>query len=434
MKHSRFSFSNLNELNTFCSDNDLNIPSSQDLSSWVKELTIKEHILPNRIAIQPMEGCDGNADGSPGELTIRRYERFAKGGAGLIWFEAVAVAPEGRANPRQLWLTRENAESFRKLVADIRTNSPVNPIIICQLTHSGRYSRPVDKASPLTACSNEVMDARTGAGQVVTDEYLSELEDKYVEAAKLAISVGFDGIDIKACHRYLISELLCAHNRTGKYGGNYEGRTRFIKNIFAKISTALPESAIISSRMNIYDGIEGGFGVSPTNADEMDLSEPIRLCSELMELGLSLLDITMGTPYFNPHVNRPYDIGEYEPSEHPAQGVARMIEGCAKLKSTLPALTVVATGYSWLRELASFVGAGVIEQGNADIVGFGRQAFAYPDFANDILKGKMERSKCCTACGSCTRLMRLGGTTGCVIKDSAVYAPLLKEAMRNAKS
>ncbi|HUU12820.1 MAG TPA: flavin oxidoreductase/NADH oxidase, partial [Terriglobia bacterium] len=59
--------------------------------------------IGNSLAIHPMEGCDGELDGRPGELTIRRYRRFGAGGAKLIWFEACAVAPEGRANPRQLW-------------------------------------------------------------------------------------------------------------------------------------------------------------------------------------------------------------------------------------------------------------------------------------------------------------------------------------------
>ena len=84
------------------------LPCARDTKVLTAPLTVGGKIIPNRLACQAMEGCDGTTDGSPDVLTKRRYERFAKGGAGLVWFEATAVMEEGRANPRQLYITENN--------------------------------------------------------------------------------------------------------------------------------------------------------------------------------------------------------------------------------------------------------------------------------------------------------------------------------------
>ena len=96
------------------------LPLSEHTEVLAQPLAIGAHTMHNRIAVQPMEGCDGTADGRPAEPTVRRYMRFARGGAGLIWFEATAVCREGRANPRQLWLTPETLDDFRRLADQIR--------------------------------------------------------------------------------------------------------------------------------------------------------------------------------------------------------------------------------------------------------------------------------------------------------------------------
>ena len=89
-----------------------NLPFTDNTSPLNRSAVVAGKTIPNRLACQAMEGCDGTADGSFGELTHRRYERFAKSGAGLIWAEACAVANEGRANPRQLYLTEKNLDNF----------------------------------------------------------------------------------------------------------------------------------------------------------------------------------------------------------------------------------------------------------------------------------------------------------------------------------
>ena len=173
------------------------------------ELTVDGKTIPNRVVFQPMEGCDCNTDGSVSELPAEKYRRAARSGAGLIWFEACAVCPEGRTNPRQMMLTRENIDQFKKLVADMREialrECGIRQVLILQLTHSGRQS-----IVPMIAYRNPVYEERRPVSDenIVSDEYLDTLPEKYAESTRLALEAGFDGVDVKSCHGYLFQELL----------------------------------------------------------------------------------------------------------------------------------------------------------------------------------------------------------------------------------
>ena len=435
-------------------DLDVKIPLSADLPLLGRPLAVGGRTLPNRLAVHPMEGCDANPeDGSPGLLTYRRYERFARGGAGLIWIEAVAVCPEGRSNKNHLWLHEGNVEAFRELVSRIREaardRSGQTPIIIIQLTHAGRFAKPEGIPRPRIAYHQPELDALHGIPaelEPIADRELDDLQDAFVRAALLAWEAGFDGVDIKACHRYLVSELLSATGRPGKYGGSFENRTRFLLETVDKVKVALKGEMILASRLNLFDGLPGGFGGSGPDGLETDLSEPLELSRILYEKGVRLINMTMGSPYYNPHVNRPFNTGDYEPSEHPLAGIARSLSLSGALKQAVPQMTVVGTGYSYLSFLSPFLAAGVVEAGLADIVGFGRQAFAYPDFARDILNASrqmqagysmdatnvLDRSKCCLACGKCTELMRAGKTTGCAVRDKEIYLQLYRDIKKKA--
>lgn len=438
MKPNKFNYETLEDIKKDINELGLEIAVSENTDVLKKSIVVEGHTLPNSMAVHPMEGCDGNTDGTPGELTIRRYERFAAGGAGLLWFEAVAVVPEGRANPRQLYITKKNLQAYKDIFNTIMTTThnahgaDHTPLCIMQLTHSGRFSVP-DKREPVIAYHNPYLNQKMNIDEdhpVITDEELEKLEDKYVEAAKLAKEAGFHGVDIKGCHRYLASELLSAYNRKGKYGGDFEGRTRFIRNIVDKVKKELGNDFIVATRLNIYDGIPYpyGWGVDKDDFTKYDLEEPLKLIDILYDKGVRLINITMGTPYYNPHVNRPYDKGGYVPEEHQLVGVARLLNGAGEVQKRHSDMTIVGTGYSWLKHLAPNFAAGAIESSKAKIVGFGRGAFAYPQFATDIMEcGKMDKAKCCITCGKCTELMRAKSVTGCVIRDSEVYFPLYKE-------
>lgn len=413
------------------------LPFEEDTSVLQSYLTVCGKAVPNRLVCQAMEGCDGTADGSPDALTKRRYERFAKGGAGLIWFEATAVMEEGRANPRQLYITEKNFDDFKKQVESIKetalkTNG-YEPVVIMQATHSGRYSKPNGTPAPLIAYNNPIFerDNPISSDRIVTDEYLDRVGEALVNGALLAEKAGFDGVDIKCCHRYLNSELLSAFNREGKYGGSFENRTRLLRESIKGAVENCSKNFIVSSRLNVYDGFPYpyGFGVKNDGSLDFDETEPDLLIKELYKYGVRLLNITMGNPYFNPHVNRPYAQGGYEAPEHPLEGVARVLKGTAKLKESNPEMAIICSAVSYLGVTAPNVVSAFIKDNKFDLAGFGRTIFAYPDFANDILKnGGMDKNKICICCSKCTEIMRKpGGTPGCVIRDKEVYAPIYRK-------
>ncbi len=442
MEHKRFHYKSLDELKQELDLVGVRLPLSEDLSALQREVKIGSKTAANSIAIQPMEGCDGTADGRPAELTLRRYDRFARSGAGLIWAEAVAITPEGRANPRQLWLTRDNLDEYKKFVAGIKETcmreNGFEPVVIMQATHSGRYSKPEGVPAPLIAYNNPIFegDKPIAAERILSDDYLYGLIDKFGASASLAEQAGFDGVDIKCCHRYLNSELLSAYTRKGDFGGSLENRTRLLRSGVAAAQAATGSDFIVTSRLNVYDGFAYpyGWGVREGEGTEVDLTEPLELVRVLhQEMGMKLLDVTIGNPYFNPHVNRPYDGGPYVPSEHPLEGVARMAHCVAEIQRANPELKVISSGLSYLRQFSANLAAGELENGVCSLAGFGREAFAYPDFPQDIFKkGAMEPNKCCIACGKCTELMRAGSTAGCVIRDE-VYLPIYRRDVQDKK-
>ena len=266
------------------------LPYSDSLAIFRKPLEVQGKQIPNRLACQAMEGCDGTPDGSPDELTVRRYDRFAKGGAGTIWFEATAVMEEGRANPRQLWIREENLDDYKRQVERIKETAMKEngyaPVIIMQATHSGRYSKPQGVPAPLIAYNNPIFekDNPISADRIVTDDYLDRVGEALVNGAELAKEAGFDGVDIKACHRYLNCELLSAFERPGKYGGSLENRTRLLRESVQGAIERCGKDFIVSSRMNVYDGFPRpyGFGVGEEGI-EFDPTEPVWLLKQLQE-------------------------------------------------------------------------------------------------------------------------------------------------------
>ena len=211
------------------------LPYSEDTSILKESVKIGSKTVPNRLACQAMEGCDGNADGTPAELTFRRYKRLAEGGSGIIWFEATACREDGRANPRQLWIKKDNLDSYKKIVNDIREDAikanGYAPLIIMQATHSGRYSKPHGLPEPLIAYNNPIFegDKPIDKSRILSDCEIDRIGEALIESSKLAEEAGFDGVDIKCCHRYINSELLSAYERDGKYGGSLENRTRLLR-------------------------------------------------------------------------------------------------------------------------------------------------------------------------------------------------------------
>lgn len=379
-------------------------------------IVIGKKTIANRVIFQPMEGCDCESDGAPGSLTREKYIKAAKSGAGLIWFEACAVCPEGRTNPRQMMLTQDNLPRFKALVDEMRDAAErecgISQVFILQLTHSGRQS-----IVPMTAYRHPLYDQRRPVSDenIVSDEYLDTLPEKYAISARLAAEAGFDGVDIKSCHGYLLQELLSAYTRNGKYGGSFEGRTRLYLDCLRAVKKVLSDEHLLTTRLGVADMLPRPYGFGTDEENNIDFSEPDRLIRMLINEGISILNVTVGNPYFNPHVNRPYRKGGYIPPEAPEVGLERFITVQKHIKDNFPSLAVVASGLSYHRADLFEQSEKLLSDGGCDMVGYGRMTLAYPMFYRDYLNSCFNAAKCCMACSKCTELMRNNCTSGCAV-------------------
>jgi 2,4-dienoyl-CoA reductase-like NADH-dependent reductase (Old Yellow Enzyme family) len=449
----------------------LDIRLSDDLAPLFRSVRIGSTSAGNSLCVQPMEGCDGTADGRPGELTYRRYQRFGAGGAKLIWAEATAVTEQGRATPRQLWLHSGNVGDFARMRDICRQahrdamGDDGDLLIGLQLIHSGRYSYP----RPLLACRCPMLDPRTidrsrgtpidDSYPLLTDDDLKRLVDSYVVAAKLARDAGYDFVDVKQCHRYLLNEILGARTREGPFGGSFENRTRLARNILTAIRAEVPD-LMLATRINVYDGIPyrkpatgdigepvpwqtpllTTWGTAATDPFTPDLAEPLAWIGEMSRLGVAIVNVSLGNPYASPHLIRPFEYPPpdgYESPEHPLIGVDRHFRLTDTIQRAYPDLAIVGSGYSYLQEFLPQAGSANIRDGRVTFVGVGRGSLAQPDFARQLRDhGRLDRKRVCRTFSYCTALMRSKHNdqgqfpTGCPPFDKDPYQSIWQESLR----
>jgi 2,4-dienoyl-CoA reductase-like NADH-dependent reductase (Old Yellow Enzyme family) len=460
----------------------LNIPCDGEIirgdESPLRQPLLHEEIkIGNRIAVQPMEGWDGTADGNPSEHTIRRWKRFGQSSGKLIWGgEAVAVSHEGRANPNQLVAaehTRKGLEKLRGVLIEEHrrtTGSDDGLIIGMQLTHSGRFCRPNahDKPEPHILYHHPILDRRLGLPRdypILTDSEIGAIIEQFHRAAKMAREIGFDFVDIKHCHGYLGHEFLSAHTREGKYGGSFENRTRFLREVVQGIRSAAPGMPI-GVRFSAFDtvpfrpdptlSINGklgpgipesqdnlipyrwGFGVKQSDPTQMDLTETIHFLSLLEELGIRLVNVTAGSPYYNPHVQRPalYPPSDgYQPPEDPLIGVAQHMNVTRQLKEKFPNLIFVGTAYSYLQDFLPHVAQAAVREGWTDLAGLGRMVLTYPEILWDAAEGnEIQHKRICRTFSDCTTAPRKGLPSGCYPLDSYYKSSALAQQLKIAKA
>jgi 2,4-dienoyl-CoA reductase-like NADH-dependent reductase (Old Yellow Enzyme family) len=449
----------------------LDLRLTDDFSPLFRRVAIGPLTAGNALCVQPMEGCDGTPDGKPDELTLRRYQRFGAGGAKLIWGEAAAVLEEGRANSRQLLVNEENLPALAAMARVCRQahraafGDDGDLVVGLQLTHSGRYSY----RRPLIAVHDAALDPRTVADQatgrpvdasypLLDDDDLKRLVDHYVAAAKQAQRAGYQFIDLKQCHRYLLNELLGARSRPGPFGGGYENRTRLARDIITAVRAAVP-GLVIATRLNVFDGLPyrtgpdgtgvpcdhprpltDGWGTDLNAPLQPDLTEPLRWVGEMRALGVALVNVSMGNPYASPHIIRPFEYPPpdgYETPEHPLLGVDRHFRLAARVQEAYPDLPVVGSGYSFLQEFLPHAAAANVRDRRCTIAGAGRATLAQPDFVKQLLDhGRLDRKRVCRTFSYCTALMRskhhpLGQfATGCPPFDKEVYGPIWQECQQ----
>ncbi|TWT49892.1 NADPH dehydrogenase [Thalassoglobus neptunius] len=427
---------------------DENVESGKQ-SALGQSFQYSSQTIGNRFCILPMEGWDGTRDGKPTDLTRRRWQNFGLSGAKLIWGgEAVAVRQDGRANPNQLMCTEENLGelvALRELLEQTHLEyfgTTDDLLVGLQLTHSGRFARPNEKSrlEPRIAYRHPVLDQKFAISSdeaILSDDDLSKLIDDFVIASVRAQKAGYKFVDIKHCHGYLGHEILSGYDRPGRFGGSLENRTRFLREIVSGIRAEAP-GLEIGTRVSIFDFSpfepgEDRIGVPSTNGDYkfafggdetgtgIDLTEPQQFMQILRELEVKLVCISCGSPYYNPHMQRPAIFPPsdgYLPPEDPLVGVARQINVTRQIKEANPDMVLVGSGYSYLQEWLPNVGQHAVKNGHVDFVGLGRMVLSYPELPADVIAGEvMKRKKICRTFSDCTTAPRNGIVSGCYPLD-----------------
>ncbi len=431
-----------------------------DLSPLMTPVDVDGMAIGNRITAQPMEGWDCTNDGGPTEATSRRWAKFGQSGAKLIFGgEAAAVRPDGRANPRQLIISDTTKGAIAALRETARRahigrmGNDAGWITGLQLTHSGRFCKPHDNTrfEPAILYRHPILDAKFGTSAtlpLMSDDDIAHLIDDYIAAARLAYDIGFDFVDLKHCHGYIGHEFLSAKTRPGPYGGSLENRTRFLADIVAGIRSVCP-ALKLAVRVSALDLIafkagpqtddqtgpatgiavgypsdkpyDYGFGTDRDDPTQFDMTELFELFDIFTTLGIKLVNVTLGSPYYNPHIVRP---AAYPPSdgyaspEDPLFGVMRHLEIVRQIKAARPSFHVVGSGYSYLQEYLPHVAQAVLRAGWTDFVGLGRMMLSYPDIMLDAVAGQtMQRKKFCRTFSDCTTAPRNGLVSGCFPLD-----------------
>ena len=416
--------------------------------------------IGNRFCIHPMEGWDAEPDGNPSDYTLRRWQNFGLSGAKLIWGgEAVAVRPEGRANPNQLYAAEHTKAGLGRLREELlkahtdHIGATDDLYLGLQLTHSGRFCRPNDKArmEPRTLYRHPILDAKFGIDSddvILSDDEIKELVEDYIRAAAIAADLGYQFVDVKHCHGYLGHEFLSAFTRPGPYGGSFENRTRFLREIVEGIRAQHPDLEV-GVRLSAFDFVpfrpdpersEGrrlgpgipepfedhlpykyGFGTDDANPIDFDLEETNRFLALLEEMDIRLANLSAGSPYYNPHIQRPacYPPSDgYQPPVDPLVDVARQIDVVSQIKANFPNLLIVGTAYSYLQEYLPHVAQCCVREDKVDFIGLGRVVLSYPDLPVDVLEnGALTTRKICRTFSDCTTAPRNGMISGCFPLD-----------------
>jgi 2,4-dienoyl-CoA reductase-like NADH-dependent reductase (Old Yellow Enzyme family) len=451
--------------------------NASPLSQPITTVAINGKTIGNRVCVAPMEGWDGTTNGDPSENTLRRWQRFGESGAKLIFGgEAMAVRPDGRANPNQVMIRPENQAGLARLIDALiqshrQHHGKTDDLVIgFQLTHSGRFCRPNDPKTfePRVAFRHPILDRRfkvVDDAQVFTDDEIPRLIECYVTAARVASEVGADFVDIKHCHGYLLHEFLGAHTREGRYGGSFENRTRILREIVEGIR-ASGNRIDLGVRLSAFDFVpfrpdpaltqpgklgpgipedfshclpyRYAFGVNVNHPVEYDLTETFQFVELCGKLGIKILNVSAGSPYYNPHIQRPaaYPPSDgYQPAHDPLIDVERQIHVVRQIKAKAPpGLVVVGSAYSYLQEYLPQVCQALVRDGWVDSVGFGRMVLSYPTILSDAInQGVLNNRLICRTFSDCTTAPRNGMISGCYPLDKFYTAKPEFQRLREIK-
>jgi len=436
-----FDYKTLDDLKKDIDTMGLDLPLSKNLDLLRQPIEVYGKKIKNRLAIQPMEGFDGNFDGTPSDLTMRRYRRYSAGGAGLIWMESISTTNTAKTCPRMSGIREHNVYVFQHIILEIKECAAdgVPPFVVGQLTHCGRGAN-MDKAPwtglnypSMIACENPYLPRENT--RVLTDDEIWGIIDDYVKCAALMKQAGFDCVDIRAGHGYLLNEMLSAYKRENSiFGGSFENRTRMMLTIVDRINAEV--GIPMATRLSVTDLVPYpyGWGMKNDGSMEADYTEPLKLGQILFDKGVRLMNLSLGRNQVH-HIQSPSDHPNLYPHDHQLVSVDFFQRMAAIFKKHIPEAVVMTGNFAWLKQFFPYVAAGGIEKGKYDIAGVAKTALANPGFANELLKeGKLDHNKLCVTCGSCGALVghsaAEGAPTGCVTRDSEFYLPYFRQYIR----
>lgn len=392
-------------------------------TALAQPMQVGPRMAKNRFLIQPMECDDALPNGLFSEKSYARYEKAMRGGAGMVVMESVTMQRECRARNDQILIDIRD-EGNKKGWADFcRHMKEVSPdtLLIVQLNHSGEVS---GNSFSKRVCAKPLHGF---GGELMTEEYVDETLELYAQTSKFLYECGFDGVDIKACHGYFISQLLRPYNdRDWKYGGSWENRSRFAFELVEKIRELVnhDDQFLIGAKVSMYEGQPGGQGHAGPDSPIIDLKESIALIKGLEDRGCSFFIESLGNPsttweLMSPNKNNGFDVYNH------------MTAADVMRKNLKPESAVICGGVSILergkynglravepeRNNLLYWGNYLIEHGNADAIALGRQSIADSCLPQKYLEGREDEINWCMCCDGCSELMIRQSLVGCVVHD-----------------
>lgn len=380
----------------------------------LQPVKIGNRVAQNRFFMQAMECNDEDETGNPSASTTERYCRLAEGEAGLISLEAISVTRESRARDNQLMIMPQNEKPLTEFVKKVHAANP-KCLFIFQLTHSGEISSPEFSRrvtpNPLPGYG----------GDLLMEDDVEKIMDKFVLAAKIAHAAGADGIDMKLCHGYFGSQMIRPHNnRKWKFGGSWENRSRFAFELIERIRKEVNDpNFLVGSKVSAWEGFPGGFGTEGPGSPIMSLEEPIKLIQGLEERGANFIIQSAGSPSITVSLTQ---VDKHIPY------YAYLHQYWAKefRKALKPETVVIGSNFSPFRngknglcavtqeesKLLNY-GAWCVENSVADMIGLGRQSFADPYLPKKLREGREDEIKYCTLCDNCLELLIQQSKVGC---------------------
>jgi 2,4-dienoyl-CoA reductase-like NADH-dependent reductase (Old Yellow Enzyme family) len=391
------------------------------------ELKMGNRRVVNRIALNAMECNDADENGDPSELTYTRYRKNFEGNAGVIVMEAISVISESRGRLNQLIGTPSNLEGLSKLFAEMKRVND-KPLLLIQLTHSGELSEPQFSRR---VC---VKPLPGFGGDLLSEEEVEDIIDKFVSAAKVAHDAGADGVDVKLCHGYLGSQLLRPYNdRKWKFGGSWENRSRFAYEIYERIDKEIGDpNFIVGSKISVWEGFPGGCGSAGPDTPIIDLTEPCLLAKGLEERGAKFILVSSGSPSITLALSQP---------DRRLPDYAYLHFGFQKAinEAVRPETVVIGSAYSVFRNgqnnflavnreesTLEYWGNKNIRDGVVDMIAVGRQSLADPYLPIKLETGKSDEINWCTACDNCVEILIRQRPVGCATYDKK-YTKILQE-------